>query len=48
MIALAKCFQEKPLVALTFSSPLVRELEDVKTGEIQTIQMALLDYNKEF
>ena len=42
-IALDKCFLDKPLIVLTFASPLVRKHQDDKLFE-----MELLDYSKEF
>jgi hypothetical protein len=42
-IALDKCFLEKPLVVLTFASPLVR-----KNDNGFLVEMELLDYAKEF
>jgi hypothetical protein len=45
-LALTKCFLDKPLVVLTYASPLVRvkETDNVK----EYIEMDLLEYNKEF
>jgi hypothetical protein len=44
--ALDKCFLDKPLVVLTFASPLVRIKET--NGIKEHIEMDLLDFSKEF
>jgi hypothetical protein len=45
-LALEKCFLDKPLVVMTFASPLVRVKFIESKREI--LEMDLLDYSKEF
>ena len=45
---LKACFQETPMVAMAFASPLVKKFNDYSTGEERVEMMDLLDFSKEF